>query len=91
MSITFHVIDDAVVILRSKGVYKQVKAYERNGRLYAAHGSGFISLSHSGTSAPNISVDAFEFGFEPEYNKLGYMYKPGTLKKSELSTNLPRK
>lgn len=77
MAITFHVIDDAVVILRSKGVYKQVKAYERNDRIYAAYGSGYISLSKSGTSAPNVSVDEYELGFEPDFCALGRMYKPG--------------
>jgi hypothetical protein len=77
MAITFHVIDDAVVILRSKGVYKQVKAYQRNDRIYAAHGSGFIALSKNGTSAPNVSTDEYELGFEPDTCALGRLYMPG--------------
>jgi hypothetical protein len=75
--ITFHAIDDAVVILRNKGVYKQVKAYKRAGRIYAAYGSGFISLRKDGTSAPNVNVDGLELGFEPEYTALGHMVEPG--------------
>jgi len=73
----FHVIDDAQVILRSKGVYKQAKVYQRNDRLYAGHGSGFIGLSKSGTTGPNISVDELVLGFEPDADPLGRLYMPG--------------
>ena len=51
----FHQIDDAFVILYSRGVYKQAKVYQRNGDLYAGYGSGFVRLSTGGTSVPNIS------------------------------------
>lgn len=52
----FHVIDDAAVILRSKGVYKQAKVYRRGRELYAGVGGGFIRLMGSnGTSNPNVS------------------------------------
>lgn len=81
--IAFHVIDGAVVILRSKGVFKQVKAYQRNDRIYAAYGSGFISLSKSGTSAPNISVDEYDLGFEPDTCTLGRLYMPGKAPKKQ--------
>lgn len=55
---TFHVIDDKNVILRSNGVYRQVKAYRRDGAVYAGHGSGFVKLlKKPGTSNPNISWD----------------------------------
>lgn len=51
----FHQIEDAAVILQSKGVYRQVKAYQRNGDLYAGHGGGFIRLYDRGnTSVPGI-------------------------------------
>lgn len=57
----FHIIDDAVCILRSKGVYKQVKVYHRAGKLYAAHGAGFISLrAQKNTSLPNVLWDDLE-------------------------------
>jgi len=52
----FHVIDDAQVVLRSKGVFRQAKVYERCNKLYAAWGSGFITIGRGGlTSLPNVS------------------------------------
>lgn len=52
----FHIIDDAQVILRSKGVYYQKKVYQRGKRLYAAWGGGFIRLGgNEATSNPNVS------------------------------------
>lgn len=52
----FHIIDDAAVILRVKGVYRQVKVYQRAGELYAGWGGGFIGLRrNNGTTRPDIS------------------------------------
>lgn len=52
----FHVIDDAVAILRSKGVFRQVPVYRRGEEVFAKHGSGFIKLLSAGhTTQPNIS------------------------------------
>jgi len=52
----FHIVDDGFVILRSKGVYRQAKLYERDDVLYAGLGSGFIKLHpKNGTSAPSVS------------------------------------
>lgn len=60
----FHIIDDAVAILRSRGVYKQAKLYARQGQLYAGHGSGFIMLFASGgTSLPNVSWEEADADF----------------------------
>lgn len=54
----FHVADDAAVILRSRGVYRQAKVYPRAGAVYASAGAGFIRLyKGGGTSTPNISWD----------------------------------
>lgn len=51
----FSIVEDAQVILFSKGVYRQVKVYERDGKFYAAQGSGFIRLSRGGqTTVPSI-------------------------------------
>lgn len=78
MGIGFHIIEDATIILRTKGVYQQVKAYERRGRIYAAKGSSFIAMSKTGTSVPDTSVEDFEFeGLTPDYDALGRMYMPG--------------
>lgn len=52
----FHVIDDAAVILRSSGVYRQAKVYSRGVELYAGHAGGFIGLmGNGGTTRPNVS------------------------------------
>jgi len=56
MADLFHVIDDAHVILRSKGVFRQVKLYRRGVILFAGWGTGFVRLLPSGgTSHPNVS------------------------------------
>jgi hypothetical protein len=69
----FHVIDDAAVIIRSKGgVYKQAKVYRRGSDLYAAHAGGFIRLMGGrGTSHPSVSWDEIEAGDEVTVDKLG--------------------
>lgn len=85
MGVAFHVIEDALVILRTKGVYKQVKAYQRRGRIYAAQGSSFIAMSKTGTSVPNTSIEDFE-GLTPDYDALGRMYMPG-----KVPADAPRK
>jgi hypothetical protein len=55
----FHIVEDAQVILRHKGVYKQVKVFRRAGRVYAGWGSGFIQLLASGgTSKPDVQWES---------------------------------
>lgn len=52
----FHVIDDAAVILKARGVYRQAKVYRRGTDVFAAWGAGFIRLLGShGTTLPNVS------------------------------------
>lgn len=54
----FHIIDEAAVILRTKGVWKQAKVYIRGKAIYAAAGTGFVRLyKGGGTSVPNLSWD----------------------------------
>ena len=56
MSDLFHVIEDVQIVLRRKGVYKQVKIYRRGNHCYAGYGGGFVKLMASGgTSDPNVS------------------------------------
>ncbi len=68
----FHMIDDAVVITYSRGVYKQAKVYRKGKTLFAGHGSGFIRMMKNGTSAPNVSISDI-FGVNFKYDKLGNM------------------
>lgn len=61
----FHVIEDAFVITRCRGVLKQAKLYHRRGALYVGASGGFVRLSGNGnTSAPNLSYEEI-VGFEP--------------------------
>lgn len=70
--IRFHVIDDAAVILRCRGVYRQAKVFRRGGGLYAGYGGGFIALyGNSGTSRPDISWDEIDAGCETAVGRLG--------------------
>jgi hypothetical protein len=67
----FHIIDDAVTILRVKGVYRQAKMYRRGIDLFAGYGVGFIRLyKDGGTSAPNVSWEGHD-GPMTTYDKLG--------------------
>jgi len=57
----FHVIDDAAVILRSKGMFRQAKVYRRGADVYAGWGNAFIRLLRgSATTHPNVSWDEIE-------------------------------
>lgn len=59
MTDLFHEIPEGVVILRSKGVYRQAKVFRRGEAVYAAWGSGFVRLcGGGGTSVPTVSFDA---------------------------------
>jgi hypothetical protein len=57
----FHIIEDAAVVLRSKGLFQQAKVYRRGTQIYAGWGKGFIRLhSGSGTSVPGVSWDEID-------------------------------
>jgi len=52
----FHIIDQGQVILKTKGIYKQVAAYSRGLDVYAPHAGGFIRLLARGaTTVPHVS------------------------------------
>ena len=61
MTELFHIIEDAQVVLSSKGVFHQKKVYRRGDRLYAGWGSGFIRLGGGdATSNPNVSWEGID-------------------------------
>lgn len=63
MSIGFTVIEDSIVIARHKAVFKQLKAYRRDGGMYANVSGGFVRLREDGgTTHPNITWDEIEIG-----------------------------
>lgn len=52
----FHIIDDAVVHLQSRGIYREAKVYRRGEHVFAKWGAGYIRLlAHSGTTVPSVS------------------------------------
>jgi hypothetical protein len=57
MAFKFHIVDDATVVLREKGVYRQAAVHRLGVRLFAEYRKGqFIALlTNDGTSAPNVS------------------------------------
>ena len=81
-SIYFHKVEDAVIILVSKGTFKQTEVYFRKGYLYAKHGGGFIRLQkhEKGTSCPNVNYDDIHLPFEPAYDEIGRMMLPSHMR-----------
>lgn len=70
----FTVIEDAWAIVVSKGVYRQVKVYERGGRIYVGHGSGFIAAYSQGrTGLPNVRWDDVHVPSDHKFDGLGRM------------------
>lgn len=60
------IIEGAVALLHTKGVYRQVNIYQRGSSLYAKWGTGFVRLAAGGaTSATNVrwaEIDTAEAG-----------------------------
>lgn len=51
----FSIVEDALVVLMARGVYRQAKVFKRGERYYAAQGSGFVRLLKGGqTTVPSI-------------------------------------
>lgn len=70
----FSIIEGAACVLQSGGVYRQAEVYQRDGGLYAKHGSGFIRLYVKGTtSVPKTVVETLhleEALFVDEFGRL---------------------
>jgi len=74
----FKVIDDGFAVLKTRaGVYKQVKIYERAGKIYAGYNGGFILLTHlNGTGVPDVRLDEIHTGFAIKRNEVGFLVNP---------------
>lgn len=76
----FSVIEDATVITKSRGIYRQGKMYERAGRIYVGWSNGFISVHKAAgkivTSIPDVLVDEYILPFTAKFTKVGQMVKP---------------
>lgn len=67
----FHIIEDAQVILRSRGTFYQKKVYRRDNRIYAAWGTGFIRLGGGdATSNSHVSYEGLNLPFQPAYGSV---------------------
>lgn len=61
----FHIIEDAQIVMRQKGIFYQKKLYRRGDRLYAGWGTGFIRIGgRSATSQPNVSWGSMDLPSE---------------------------
>lgn len=65
MAHKFTVVDDSSVVLREKGVYKQVAVYRLGDRLFAEYRKGqFVALlSNDGTSLPHVTWSELDVPF----------------------------
>lgn len=64
----FHVIEDAAVIIRRKGLFRQVRVFLRGNGIYASYAGGFVRLyAMGGTGIPDLSWDEIDLnnGQEP--------------------------
>lgn len=79
----FTIIEGAQVIVHSRGVYRQVKVFQRGDRIYAQHGSGYVKLYCGGaTSAPNIrwaEIDPGDGSYVEAAGKVTYIAEDKTI------------
>ena len=58
----FKEVPEASIIVRSRGVYRQVGMFARNGVVYAKQGGGFVKLSQGGATSQTgtmwVDIDA---------------------------------
>lgn len=65
----FHIVEDAQIVLRSRGVFYQKKLYRRGTRLYAGWAGGFIRIgAGDATSNPNVSWEEIDVPFPKDAN-----------------------
>lgn len=81
----FHKLDNAAVILQSKGRFQQADVYVRAGELYAKQGASFIRINARGTSVPSILWTDIEAGeaneaiVQDKFGRLSLVDKRATL------------
>ena len=74
--------DVAVVV--TKGIYKQVPLFIRDGLLYAQFGGGFIRLKEDGsTSQPTTRLEHLDFDGELHRDEMGRLCVPSPDRKSK--------
>lgn len=70
----FREIEGAFVVLTTKGVYKPVPIYERNGFLWAKSSGGYIKLMSNGSSSKDgVRIDELSLDDPLYQTQLGYL------------------
>ena len=71
----FSIIPEGQAIVHQRGVYRQVPIYERDGKVYAKYGAGFVRLIQGGsTSAINIRWAEIDPGQGSHEERSGYVF-----------------
>lgn len=82
----FTAVPEAQAIVHARGVYRQVPLFEREGRLYAKQGTGFVRLFQGGaTSAPAVrwaEIDPGEGGYAEAQGHVRYLAPVGAIEGS---------
>lgn len=73
----FTIIEDAKAVTKCKGIYRQVKMYERQSRIYVSWSNGYISVNKASsklaTSIPDVTIDEMVLPIEHKYTSTGYL------------------
>lgn len=80
----FTAIPEGQAIIHGKGVYRQVPVFERDGKIYAKHGGGFVRLLQGGgTTSPSVrwaDIDTPQGEWVERAQYVFYTAKPETQK-----------
>jgi hypothetical protein len=80
----FTKIDGEAVVLVSRGVYKHVDLYSRDGFLFAAYAGGYVRLHDGGgTSKDKLRWDFISLE-ERAVSRMGYLCLPGAFRVLEV-------
>ena len=76
----FSEIPECQIIIRNNGVYRQVDGFQRDGKIYAKYGAGYVRLLQGGgTTQPRIGwleIDTPRGTFREERGEVTYRGRP---------------
>lgn len=80
----FHRVDGAHVVLKTKGVFRQLDVYTFRGMLWAKKGGGFVPLYRRGTNSADDVLIEFYLGvgelYEGPLGRLCTVHRAGFVK-----------
>lgn len=76
----FTIIEGAMIVTRSKGVYRQSKIYEHNGKIFAQWSNGFMSIFKGAgnritSSVPDVVIDEITGLDKTKFTKTGALVR----------------